>query len=430
MKNTESQKLQSRAEQVLVGGVNSPVRSFRRVGGHPIFAVKGEGAYVEDADGNRFVDLVMSYGPHLFGHAHPAIVEAVRGHAHRSFGFGLSTEEECAWGEAVLTRLPGAERVRAMSTGTEACATAVRLARGITNREIIVKFSGHYHGHVDSLMFDAGSGLATLSDSLAPESAGVPASLGAAVRVLPFNDPQAVKDCFAKLGDKIAGVIVEPVMGNMGVVAPEKGFLETLRAECDRSGALLILDEVMTGLRVSRTSAQGRYGVRPDLTTLGKIVGGGLPLAAVAGPKKHMEKLAPLGPVYQAGTLSGNPLSIAAGRAMLKLIDSASPYETLEHTGKVWCELFQAEADRRKIPFKAVQVGSMLSFYFRKEAPKNATDCRDVDQERFTKFFWAAMENGIMLPPSPFEACFLSTEHAKIPVEELRRKVSAAFDKA
>lgn len=429
LKNTMSVALNERAKKVLVGGVNSPVRSFKRVGGHPLFARDGQGSQIRDADGNSYVDLVMSYGPHLFGHAHPLIVEAITKAARGSTCYGMSSEAECLWAEKLLTRLPGAEKVRAMSTGTEACATAVRLARGATNREIIVKFSGHYHGHVDSLMFDSGSGIATLSDHSEPESKGIPVALSQAVRILPFNDLNRAEELFKKEGSKIAGVILEPIMGNMGVVPPDVKFLKLLRELCTKHGVLLIFDEVMTGLRVGRFSAQGLYGVTPDLTTLGKIVGGGMPLSAVAGPARVMDHLAPLGSVYQAGTLSGNPVSIAAGIAMLDLIDAQNPYPRLEETGQVFERAFTKAAAEAKIPLRIERVGSMISFFFRKGVVRNAADCRDVDMERFTRFFWAMLEEGFMMPPSPFEACFLCTEHEKMGEELILKKARSVFGK-
>lgn len=409
-----SQRTHERAVKSLVGGVNSPVRSFKRVGGAPILAKRGEGPWIYDVDGHRYVDLVMSYGPHLYGHGEKSVIEAVRKSLDGSTCFGMTSEGEVEWAERVLARLPGAEKVRAVSTGTEACATAVRLARGITGRDVLVKFSGHYHGHVDSLMFDSGSGLATLSEAPEPESKGVPAALGKLVRILPFNDLAAAQALFAQMGSEIAGVILEPIMGNMGVVPPQPGFLQGLRDLCTKHQSILIFDEVMTGLRVGKTSAQGRYDIRPDLTTLGKIVGGGFALAAVAGPAKYMDTLAPLGPVYQAGTLSGNPVSIAGGLAMLNLIDRDDPYAKLEAIGADFEAAFTAAAKEKGVALRMERVGSMVSFYFRSGVVKNANDCRDVNFDVFNKFFRAMLEEGFMMPPSPFEACFLSVAHGQL----------------
>ena len=410
----KSAQLFERAKKSLVGGVNSPVRSFRRVGGSPILATHGLGPHLWDVDGRRYVDFVMSYGPHLFGHAHPAITAAVTEAIAGSACLGLTSEGEIEWAESVLKRLPGAEKVRAVSTGTEACSTAIRLARGYTGRNVIVKCAGHYHGHVDSLLVDGGSGLATLSSSAVPDSKGLPEALTNLSRVIEFNNAASAEKLFASDGASIAALILEPIMGNMGVVPPSVPFLKKLRELCTQHGALLIFDEVMTGLRVHKLSAQGRYGIQPDLTCLGKVVGGGLPLAAVAGPAKIMDTLAPLGPVYQAGTLSGNPVSIAAGLAMLKLIDTEEPYALLEAIGSQMEELVAECAAGAKIPLRIERVGSMISFYFREGPVRNSNDCRAVDEKRFNAFFWGMIEAGYMLPPSPFEACFLSTAHQSL----------------
>jgi glutamate-1-semialdehyde 2,1-aminomutase len=410
MKNCEQSKIRhEQAVKILVGGVNSPVRSFKRVGGSPLWAKRAEAQYLWDVDGHKYVDFVMSYGPHLFGHAHPKIKEAVTRALENSSCFGMSSEGELEWAELLLKRLPGAEKIRAMSSGTEACMTAVRLARGITGRDIIVKCAGHYHGHGDALLVDAGSGVATLSTDAAPDSAGLSKSQCALARVVQFNDVAQLENLFKKEGSGIACFILEPIMGNMGVVPPELNYLRKAHELCSKHGALLIFDEVMTGLRVHQHSAQGLYDIKPDLTTLGKIVGGGLPLSALAGPAKFMDQLAPLGPVYQAGTLSGNPLSVAAGIAMLKLLDDENPYQKLEKTNSTLESLVNEKA--KHLPLTTNRVGSMISFFFRKEPVKNAADARAVDYELFNKFFWALLEEGIMIPPSPFEACFVSTAH-------------------
>jgi glutamate-1-semialdehyde 2,1-aminomutase len=423
----KSLSLHERAVKSLVGGVNSPVRSFKRVGGQPIFAAKGEGAYLWDVDGNRYVDVVMSYGPHLFGHQREEIRFACTEALKRSTCLGMTGEAEIEWAELLLKRLPGAEKVRAMSTGTEACATAIRLARGVTGRDLIVKFTGHYHGHVDSLLVAAGSGVATLSQEAVPECAGIPKALSSLARVAEFNDEAGIEAVFAQDGLKIAAVIVEPIMGNMGVVPPKPSFLKKLRELCTRHGSLLIFDEVMTGLRVHRESAQGLFGIRPDLTTLGKIVGGGLPLSALAGPAKFMDQLAPLGPVYQAGTLSGNPLCVAAGIAMMKLIDAQDPYGRLEECGAHWEKMAIAAASKAGVPLRVERVGSMISFFFRKETVTTERDTRDIDEGAFKAFFWALVEAGLMMPPSPFEACFLGVPHSDIPSSEIERIFEHAF---
>lgn len=424
-----SSELFERAKKSLIGGVNSPVRSFKRVGGHPIFASHGEGPYVFDADQNRYIDFVMSYGPHLFGHAHPAIVDAVTKAIKKSPCLGMSSEAEIEWAELFLAKVPGAEKVRAVSTGTEATTTAIRLARGINGRPLIVKFAGHYHGHVDSLLVDSGSGVATLNTQAVADSKGLPEALTALSRVLPFNDIAAAEALFKAEGGKISGVILETVMGNMGVVPPKVEFLKKLRELCDTHGALLICDEVMTGFRVGPNSAQGRYGIRPDLSCFGKICGGGLPLAAITGPAKYMDHLAPLGPVYQAGTLSGNPVSISAGIAMLKLLRDQNPYEELEALGKKVEGIFYDVAESRKINIRIERVGSMFSVYFRKDPVTNAADCRAVNEKQFNEYFWGMLDEGIMLPPSPFEAYFLATAHSAIDSSTLKDAIARAFAK-
>lgn len=425
----KSRILFERAQQSLVGGVNSPVRAFKRVGGSPVIAKRGLGAQIWDVDDNVYIDFLMSFGPHLFGHAYPPIQKAVAQTLGNSSCFGVTSELEILWAEKLKSFFPHFDKVRAVSTGTEACATAIRLARGITRRDLIVKCAGHYHGHVDALMVDAGSGIATLSTEAVADSAGIPSELAKLSRVVEFNNVDQVKELFVKEGSRIAAIILEPVMGNMGVVPPTVEYLQTLRDLCDASGALLIFDEVMTGLRVHKFSAQGLYGVQPDLTTLGKIVGGGLPLAALIGPSRHMNQLAPMGPVYQGGTLSGNPLGMAAGLAMLTEIQNAEPYEALESTSRQIEELFQTMAAEQGVVVRTERVGSMLSVYFRKDPVRNAKDCREINEEQFKVFFWTLMEEGIMIPPSPFEAFFISTEHANVDKKEFAMKLQRVFAK-
>lgn len=430
MQIEKSKALHQKALQVLVGGVNSPVRSFKRVGGQPLLVSRARGVNLWDVDENRYIDLVMSYGPHLFGHARSEIHEAVmRALNQGSTCYGMTSEAEIEWAELVLQRIPGAEKVRALSTGTEATSTAIRLARGITGREIVIKCAGHYHGHVDSLMVDAGSGIATLSTEASADSKGLPAGLVSLARVVEFNDIDALEALFAREGTKIAAFILEPIMGNMGVVPPRREYLLKARELCSRHGALLIFDEVMTGLRVHRNSAQGLFDVQPDLTCLGKIVGGGLPLSALCGPARFMNELAPLGGVYQAGTLSGNPISIAAGIAMLRLIDREDPYAKLEKEGQRFAEIFAQAAEAHKVPLRIERVASMISFYFRSAPVQNARDARETDEKAFGRFFTAMLEEGFMMPPSPFEACFLSTLHAELPRSELEAKIRSVFGK-
>jgi glutamate-1-semialdehyde 2,1-aminomutase len=420
MNNTQSQRFFQRAQDSLVGGVNSPVRSFKRVGGSPLVLQGALGPFVYDSDKNKYCDLVMGYGPHLFGHAHPKIVEHVTKSLRGSTSYGFLTHEEILWAEKVLKFFPSSNKVRVTSSGTEACSTAIRLARGYTGREIVVKFSGHYNGHVDSLMVDSGSGLATLSDGLAEaDSKGLPKELVSLSRVLPFNNSETLKNLFTKEGEKIAALILEPVMGNMGVVPPDREFLAACREVTQKNGALLIFDEVMTGLRVSKMSAQGLYDVKPDLTCVAKIVGGGLPLGALLGTSKIMDTLAPLGPVYQAGTFSGNPVSIAAGFGMLELIEKEGPYEKLENLG-AWLETtIQEMASGLSLDIRVERVGSMMSIFFRKNAVKNSDDCKNIRNDQFKLFFWSLMEEGILIPPSPYEAYFLSTAHDHPQVRDL-----------
>jgi glutamate-1-semialdehyde 2,1-aminomutase len=415
MRSEEKSKIAfERALKTLVGGVNSPVRSFKRVGGTPLFMTRGEGAYLWDLDDNRYLDFVMSYGPHLFGHAHSLICEASIEAIKKSPCFGFSSQDEILWAEEVVQTFSQPLMIRAMSSGTEATMTAIRLARGITGRDLILKFSGHYHGHVDSLLVDAGSGVATLSNEAVPECAGVPKSLAALARVASFNDTESVENIFAFEGPQIAAIIVEPIMGNMGVIQPEPRFLEALRKLCTKYGAVLIFDEVMTGFRVHKNSAQGLYGIEPDLSCFGKIIGGGLPLSALVGSPELMKNLAPLGAVYQAGTLSGNPISIAAGRAMLKLIKTENPYPRLEQITKKFEEILLVAAKSNQVDIDVQRVGSMISVFFRSKPTRNATDARDVDMPMFNKYFKALLEEKILIPPSPFEAYFVSTAHEKI----------------
>lgn len=414
MKFEKSQSLHNQAQKFLIGGVNSPVRSFARVGRHPILASRAQGAHLWDVDGNEYIDLVMSYGPHLLGHLPEEIVTSLKETLKNGMCFGMTSEAEFLWAEAALKKIPSAERIRAMNSGTEACMTAIRLARAYSKRDVIVKFSGHYHGHIDSLLVDSGSGVATLSSQAVADSAGLPKKMIADIRVLEFNNTEKLKELFSQEGDKIAGIILEPIMGNMGVIPGEKSFLNELRNLCTDNGALLIFDEVMTGFRVHPHSTQGLFDITPDLSCFGKVIGGGMPLSALAGPQKIMEHLAPLGSVYQAGTLSGNPIAIQAGLSMLKVLEKDAPYDSLENLGAQLQNTIEEAAQEKGLALKVQRVGSMLSIFFRENAVKNSQDSRDVDMELFKKFFWSALENGIMLPPSPFEAYFLATAHKSV----------------
>jgi glutamate-1-semialdehyde 2,1-aminomutase len=402
-----------RALELIPGGVNSPVRAMRSVGvDEPLFVARGEGAYVEDAEGRRYVDWVMSWGPLILGHAAPAVVEAVREAALEGTSFGASTEREVELAERIVEAVPSIEKVRLVSSGTEAAMSAIRLARGFTKRDRILKFAGCYHGHADSLLAEGGSGPATLG---IPATAGVTTRTASDTIVSTFNDVDAAAKAVAVYGEGLACVIVEPVAGNMGVVPPEPGFLETLRELCDACGALLVFDEVITGFRVARGGAQELYGVTPDLTILGKIVGGGLPLAAFGGRADVMDELAPTGPVYQAGTLSGNPLATAAGIATLDALDS-SVYDAVDWVGR--------RLEEGLAPFGRVQrVGGMLTLFMRVEPVRNFEDATASDTERFGALFRHMLERDVYLPPSQFESWFVSLAHGD---EEVERTLEAA----
>src|SRR3989440_10320163 len=377
MKNRE---LFERAQQRIPAGVNSPVRAFGAVGGTPPFFERASGAYLWDAEGRRYIDYLGSWGPMLVGHTHPAVVEAVQEAASRALSFGAPTEAEIELAELLCRLVPSLEMVRLLSSGTEATMTAIRLARGFTGRDLIVKFEGCYHGHADPLLVKAGSGALTFGN---PSSAGVPADTASHTLVLDFNSLSQIEALFGKRGSEIAGVIVEPVAGNMNLVLPAPGFLEALREECTRHGAVLILDEVMTGFRVALGGAQARFGIRPDLTTLGKVIGGGLPLGALGGRREIMEKLAPLGPVYQAGTLSGNPLAGAAGLATLPLVVQPRLLERIEATTSALVEGLAAEARKCGVTFSSQSIGSMFGIYFRDSPPRSFAEVMQCDRERF-----------------------------------------------
>jgi glutamate-1-semialdehyde 2,1-aminomutase len=414
MNHTKSIELFRRAQEIIPGGVNSPVRAFRSVGGSPVFIARGQGSHIFDADGNEYIDYVGSWGPLLLGHRHPAILAALEQALTIGTSFGAPTEGELELAEAIIDAVPSIEMVRLVNSGTEATMSAIRVARGFTGRDLIVKFEGCYHGHVDSLLVKAGSGLATLGIA---DTQGVPKAFCDTTIALPFNSPEAVESAFRAHGDRIAAVIVEPVVGNMGCVPPAPGYLQLLREVTERYGALLILDEVMTGFRVAFGGAQQRYGVRPDLTTLGKVIGGGLPVGAYGGRRDIMSKVAPAGPVYQAGTLSGNPLAVAAGLAMLRHL-KAHPeiYTQLETRAAALCAAVPAGVTVNR-------VGSMFTFFFSGGPVTDWESAKRSDTARFGRFFRAMLDRGIYLAPSQFEAAFLSAAHTD---EDIARTVSAA----
>ena len=405
----------SAAKNVIPGGVNSPVRAFNGVGGTPVFFSRAQGAYVYDHQGREYIDYVGSWGPMVLGHAHPEVIQAVKDTAEKGLSFGAPTEIETKMAETICEILPSIELVRMVSSGTEATMSAIRLARGYTGRDKIVKFAGCYHGHSDALLVKAGSGALTLG---VPSSPGVTAAVAADTITLDYNDSAAVVDLFAKLGEQIAGIIVEPVAGNMNCIPPEANFLETLRKVCDQYGSVLIFDEVMTGFRVGLQGAQGLYGITPDLTTLGKIIGGGMPVGAFGGKRKIMEFLAPLGPVYQAGTLSGNPVAMAAGLKTLQLIRQPDFYQVLTEKTRSLLAGWQHAADQAGIAFTSNQVGGMFGVFFSDQA--NISRYQHVvgcDLDRFKRFFHGMLEEGVYLAPSAFEAGFVSIAHTEKDIE-------------
>jgi len=417
-------ELFQRSQELIPGGVNSPVRAFRSVGGTPLFFQRAAGAHLWDAEGRRYIDYVGSWGPMVVGHTQPAVVEAVREAAGRALSFGAPTEAELQLAGKLCRLVPSLERVRLVSSGTEATMTAIRLARGFTGRNLIVKFEGCYHGHADSLLVKAGSGALTLGN---PSSAGVPPELAAQTMVLDYNDSSQVKSLFKNQGKNIACVIVEPVAGNMNLVLPAPGFLEALREECTRHGAVLIFDEVMTGFRVALGGAQARFGIRPDLTTLGKVIGGGLPVGALGGRRDIMEKLAPLGPVYQAGTLSGNPVAVAAGLATLKLVETKDFQSNIEKTTQSLMQGLMEEARKAKVTFSAQSIGSMFGLYFRATPPVSFAEVMQCDKDRFNKFFHAMLAHGVYLAPSAYEAGFVSAAHGTVEIGATLAAARTAF---
>lgn len=409
MKRDQSEALFESAGEKIPGGVNSPVRAFKAVGGHPLFLKKAKGSTVTDVDGNRFIDYVLSWGPMIVGHAHPKVIAAVQKTAASGTSFGAPTPLEITLAERVQSKFPLMERVRFVNSGTEATMSAIRLARGFTQRDKIIKFEGCYHGHADALLVKAGSGAMTLG---VPDSAGIPPDLARDTLTLPFNNLGAVRKALEAVGDKVACIIVEPVPGNMGTIIPKDGFLAGLRELTKAFGVLLIFDEVMSGFRVAPGGAQERYGIRPDLTCLGKIIGGGLPVGAFGGRLDIMNHIAPLGPVYQAGTLSGNPLAMAAGIATLELLATHRLYEKLEAKGAALEEGMRDAAKRAGIPVQINRVGSQMTLFFNRTRVQNYASAVKSSRKRFAKFYQTLLALGVYFAPSPFEALFLSTAHS------------------
>jgi glutamate-1-semialdehyde 2,1-aminomutase len=411
---SRNQQLFEQSQTLIPGGVNSPVRAFRSVGGTPCFFKRGEGAYLWDEDDKRYIDYVASWGPAIAGHAQPEVVKAVQEAAAKGLSFGAPTATELEMAQLLTKLVPSMEMLRLVSSGTEATMSAIRLARGYTGRSKIIKFEGCYHGHADFLLVKAGSGALTFGN---PSSAGVPAETAAHTIVLDYNNIDQLESTFAEIGKEVAAVIVEPVAGNMNLVKPSAEFLQTLRDLTTMYGSVLIFDEVMTGFRVGLTSAQGLFGIRPDLTTLGKVIGGGMPVGAFGGRKDIMECLAPQGPVYQAGTLSGNPVAVAAGMATLKLVQAPGFYENLAKRTQALCDGLTAAAKEAGQVFCAQAVGGMFGLYFRATPPQSYAEVMECDKDKFNRFFHAMLDEGIYLAPSAFEAGFVSAAHSDADIE-------------
>lgn len=409
-----------RSQRLIPGGVNSPVRAFRAVGGTPVFFASGSGAWLTDVDGRRYIDYVGSWGPMIVGHAHPDVVAAVQKAAASGLSFGAPTPGELEMAELLCSLVPGLEQVRLVSSGTEATMSAIRVARGYTGRSRIIKFEGCYHGHADALLVKAGSGALTFGQ---PSSAGVPVEVTQHTSVLPYNDTRSLEAAFSQMGSEIAAVIVEPVAGNMNLIAPSSAFLAALRQLTRKHGTVLIVDEVMTGFRVGLTGACGHYGIEPDLVTLGKVVGGGMPLGAFGGKRDIMQCVSPVGPVYQAGTLSGNPVAVAAGLATLKLVQAPGFYEQLGTMTRQLVEGLSARASSAHVPFCAQSVGGMFGIYFAASVPSSYAEVMQCDQTAFNAFFHRMLEGGVYLAPSAFEAGFVSSAHSD-------RELNATFSSA
>jgi glutamate-1-semialdehyde 2,1-aminomutase len=419
----QSDSLFQRAQEVMPGGVNSPVRAFRGVGGAPLFIEMGQGGRIFDADNLQYIDCVGSWGPMILGHGHRYVVEAVKKAATRGFSFGAPTAGEIDLAEMIIQAVPSMEMVRLVNSGTEATMSALRLARAATGRKKILKFDGGYHGHVDSLLVKAGSGGATFN---VPDSAGVPEELTRLTLIARYNDLESVR---AVMTDEVAAIIVEPVAGNMGCIPPQPGFLEGLREICDEHGALLILDEVMTGFRVAYGGAQARYGIRPDITTLGKIIGGGMPIGAYGASRKIMELVSPLGPMYQAGTLSGNPVAVAAGRATLSVLRNSSIYDDLEERTGEFENGVRAAADKHNVPITFNRVGSMWTLFFTEGPVTDFESANRSNREKFARFFHLMLAEGVYLPPSQLEAAFFSAAHAKKDIAQMVERADRSLKK-
>ncbi|MCC6795930.1 MAG: glutamate-1-semialdehyde 2,1-aminomutase [Candidatus Hydrogenedentes bacterium] len=424
MKSAISQSLWKEANRVLVGGVNSPVRAFKGVGGDPFFAASGKGARVTDVDGNELIDYVLSWGPLILGHAHPRVTEAVRLALEKGSSFGIPTEAEIRLAERIVEIVPSIEKVRLVNSGTEATMSAIRLARGYTVRDLIVKLEGCYHGHADGLLVKAGSGLTTLG---VPTSPGVPAAYASCTLTMPYNDLDAARALFEAHGENIAAIILEPVPGNMGVVLPEDGYLQALRDLTATYGSLLIFDEVMSGFRVAMGGAQAHFSVMPDLTVLGKVIGGGLPVGAYGGSEEIMDRVSPVGPIYQAGTLSGNPLATAAGIATLDVLEEPGVFNgVVETTTKLGAEL-GALAREAGVPVFQTQLGTMSCMFFHDGPIKSYSDATASDTKRYAKFFWGMLERGVYLAPSQYEAAFTSIAHGPSEIDQTLSAAKAAF---
>ena len=414
------------AKNYLPGGVNSPVRAFKAVGGEPIIVKKGYGPYIEDVEGKRYIDFLMSWGPLILGHAHGEVISAVENAAKDGLSFGITNPYEIELAREVVQAVPSLQKVRFVNSGTEAVMSAIRLARGVTGRKYIVKFEGCYHGHYDSVLVSAGSGVATLG---IPGTPGIPEEIARLTYVLPYNDANAVRELFKEKGEEIAAVIVEPVAGNMGVVLPEEEFLKTLREVTRNYGALLIFDEVITGFRLALGGAQEYFGIEPDLTTLGKVIGGGMPVGAYGGKKELMSRIAPEGEVYQAGTLSGNPVAMAAGLATVRVLKEEKPYPALEERTKTFTEQISAILSRKGISHTINRIGSMFTVFFTEGAVKNYEDAKRSDTELFGRFFNSLLREGILIPPSQFEAWFLSTAHDENVLNEALERIERGIKK-
>lgn len=424
MRTTRSKLLWQQANRVLVGGVNSPVRAFKAVGGTPFFVTDGKGSKITDADGNVYIDYVLSWGPLILGHAHPHVVEAVVKAMENGSSFGIPTESEVRLAERIIRHMPSIEKIRLVTSGTEAVMSAVRLARGYTGRDRVVKIEGCYHGHADGLLVKAGSGLATFG---IPASPGIPEAYASCTLTVPYNDLEAVKTALEVHGDTIACVVIEPVAGNMGVVLPEPGYLEGLRVLTAQFGALLVFDEVMTGFRVAMGGAQERYGVMPDLTALGKVIGGGLPVGAYGGPAKIMDHLSPEGRVYQAGTLSGNPLATAAGLATLDILEQPGVFNRIvRRLADLTCGL-GAVAREAGVPVYQTQAGTMACVFFHEGPVRNYAEASASDTGRYAQFFWGMLERGVYFAPSQFEACFVSSAHESADVDRTLEAAREVF---